>query len=118
MAFKDLDDGQKHNVVTVMERIGGSFVYFIARAWRQADSMNKPRLESAFADLFDKYAASYPNMAMPDPKMPPSYEEVVAGLLDVLSAYVPDWDAEEYSDIGGSVSRARVLINRAKKAKR
>lgn len=54
--FTDLDDQEKFLVVEVMDEIGGSFASYIARAWRHADSGNKHRLESAFLDLFHKYA--------------------------------------------------------------
>lgn len=42
-------------VLYQMERMGGSFVSRLAKAWRCADSGNMLKLHAAFGDIYDTY---------------------------------------------------------------
>lgn len=44
-----------HEVLTAMERFGGSFASGLAKAWFCADAMNSARLRMAFPDLWEEY---------------------------------------------------------------
>jgi hypothetical protein len=44
-----------HEVLTAMERFGGSFASRLAKAWFCADAMNSARLRMAFPDLWEEY---------------------------------------------------------------
>ena len=44
-----------HEILDKMTNQGGSFAKAIARAYYAADSINRARLEAAFAELFERY---------------------------------------------------------------
>lgn len=44
-----------HEVLTAMERFGGSFASGLAKAWFCADALNSARLHAAFPELWEEY---------------------------------------------------------------
>lgn len=46
-----------HLIIAAMERWGGSFVKALAQAARAADPENLQRLQTAFPEIWQKYAA-------------------------------------------------------------
>jgi ABC-type transporter Mla subunit MlaD len=48
---------QKYTAVTAMQNHGGSFIKMLAGVWRSADPYNRAKIEQAWADEFERYAA-------------------------------------------------------------
>lgn len=44
-----------HEILELMEEIGGAFVKHLVLLWRYADTQNRKIILSAFAHLFDRY---------------------------------------------------------------
>ena len=47
----------EHEVLRVMEEMGGSFVSHLARAWRSADARNANKLKATFHEYWGEYEA-------------------------------------------------------------